>query len=175
MSRKLKRKASSTAPGTRSTPTPEARDLALLPRAAVPIAPLEKVQQQALALRAEHPDLDDDTLALVILHVQTGATIAAIAKKLGADRSWAYARFARPEVQAFTAQLALASLGVAAARGIATVTKLLDSRDETTRFNAAVELMDRAGVGNTTAQRRAGNEGTGYAFTFGGKPKDVAG
>lgn len=166
----MPRKKSQTKPGTRPTKTPAARDMALKHRAAVPIVPMQVVQKNAAAIRLDHPELDDDTIALAVLHVQTGAPIAAIAKKLGADRSWAYARFARPAVQKFVAELALATLGVAAGQAVVTVQKLLSSKDEGTRFNAAVELLDRAGVGNTTSQRRAGAEGQGYAFTFGAGP-----
>lgn len=171
MARKLSRKPSTTAPGTHKTATPEARDRALIPRKGMPVVSLDKVQRHAHQLRSEYPSIDDDTLALVILHVSTTAPIAAIAKRLGASPSWAYTRFARPEVQALTAAVALASLGVEAGRSVLTLAKLRDNtKDERLKKDIAVELLDRAGLGNTSAQRAAGT-GTSFLFTFGAKPE----
>lgn len=138
----------------------------------MPVVPLQQVQKHANVLRKEYPAIDDDTMALVILHIQTNAPISQIAEKLGADRSWAYSRFARREVQELTARLAMASLGVEAGRSIVTLAHLRDTtKDERTRERIAIELLDRAGLGNTTAQRAQGT-GQSFMFSFGAKPQD---
>lgn len=150
------------------------KDAALLPKAARAIVPIEKGQQAAAKLRGDHPEVKDDAVALCVLHVTTTLSIAAIAEELGIDRAWAYRLLVRPETQRFLAELAMTTLGVAAAQSVQTIKDLRDnSTDEDMRYKAAVELMDRAGLGNTNTQRQQGT-GQAYAFTFGAKPDEPA-
>ena len=150
-------------PKAKKLPATKARQAALGER---PRVSLEIVQSHAAELRAEFPKLDDDTLALVVLHVQTDAPIATIAKRLGADRSWAYARLARADVQQFMARLAMASLGAAAIRGLMVQDKLMHStKDERLKFAIAQALADRAGLGNNSGAPQA-VRAEGFSFTF---------
>jgi hypothetical protein len=151
-----------------------ARAAALLPKAATPVIPIQKGQQAAAKLRPDFPDISDDVTALCVLHVTTRMSIGAIADEIGMDRGWAYRLLARDETQAFLARLAMTTLGVTAAQSIQTLSQLRDtSESERMRYDAAVELMDRAGLGNTNTQRAQGT-GQAYAFTFGAKPETPA-
>lgn len=151
-----------------------ARAAALLPKAATPVIPIERGQQAAAKLRPDFPDISDDVTALCVLHVTTRMSIGAIADEIGMDRGWAYRLLARDETQRFLAQLAMTTLGVAAAQSIQTLSSLRDnSESEKMRYQAAVELMDRAGLGNTNTQRAQGTT-QAYAFTFGAKPETQA-
>jgi hypothetical protein len=106
----------------------------------------------------------DDQIALVTLHVATGKSVASVCRSLGAPPRWGYAQFRRADVQALAAQTALTVLGLEAGRSIRSLALLRDSsKDERMRYNAAIELMDRAGLGNTTATRSTGGV---HAFTF---------
>lgn len=137
-----------------------------------PLVPIETVQKEAIALRAQHPQLDDDTVALCVLHISTRKSIRQIARDLKATWSWCYVKIARPEVQAFLQQLSVNALGVAAARSIQTLQELSErSGSEAMRYQAATELLDRAGLGNTTHARSNGLSQS-YAFSFGAPPKD---
>ena len=150
------------------------KDAATAPMAARAVVPIERGQQAAAKIRGEHPDVKDDAVALCVLHVTTTLSIGAIAEELGMDRAWAYRLLVRPETQRFLAELAMTTLGVAAAQSVQTIKDLRDnSVDEDMRYRAAVELMDRAGLGNTNTQRAQGT-GQAYAFTFGAKPDEPA-
>ena len=132
---------------------------------ATPVANIEKVQAEAGRLRPIHPTLTDDEVALVTLKISTRKSDRQISRELQCSHSWISTRMRKPEVQAFMAELAMATLGVAAARGLQTLADLaLKSRDEGMRYKASTELLDRAGLGNTTAQRTTG--GAGFSFTF---------
>jgi transposase-like protein len=162
--------AAKSAQRQRKEPT-TAQALALKPAALTPAVPLAKAQKAAQDLRADYPTLSDETVALCVLHLTTRKSLAAVARDLGVDKSWAYARIARPETQAFLGQLAMSLLGVAAARSIRTLEQLRDSSpDEAMRFKAAVELADRAGLGNTRDARTNGTAQP-FMFTFGERPK----
>jgi hypothetical protein len=137
----------------------------------LPVVPLEKVQKHAAELRSEHPDLDDDTVALVTLLIHTQKSNRAICRELKCSHAWAATRLRRPAVQRFMAELALAALGVAAARSIQTMSDLTRSDDENMRYKAAAALQDRAGLGNHSSAQ-AGHSGPGYSFTFGPPPKE---
>lgn len=140
-----------------------------------PLVPLHQAQDAALKLRASHPMLDDDTVALCILTVTTRLSTRAIARELGAQHTWCYARLVRPDVQAFLQQLASTTLGVAASRSISTLEDLRDhSKDEHTRMKAATELLDRAGMGNTSSHRAAGISQS-YVFSFAPAPAKADG
>lgn len=139
-----------------------------------PVVPLDRVQKHAAELRTEHPDLDDDTVALVTLILHTRKSHRAIARELACSHAWISARLRRPAVQRFMAELAMAALGVAATRSIKTLEQLTASKSEQMRLTAATELLDRAGLGNTTSQRQSGGSGNGYSFTFGPAPKEQA-
>ena len=45
------------------------------------------------------------------------------------------------------------------------------TKDERTKERVSIELLDRAGLGNTTAQR-AGGGGQSFMFSFGTKPSE---
>jgi len=130
-----------------------------------PIVDIQKAQQTAAKLRPDHPTLSDDQVALVMLKVTTQESDRQIALKLKCSHHWISSQLVKPAVQAFMAELALASLGVAASRGIQTLGLLAHkSKDEGMRFRAAQALMDRAGMGNSTGAVAQGS--AGYSFTF---------
>lgn len=156
-----------------SAPKRKAKISALL--GTTPLVAIDKVQADARELRPLHPTLDDETVALCIAHISTRASIRQIAEELGASYSWCYARIARPETQAFLQQLALTSLGVAAARSILTLQELSEnSTDERVRERAAIELLNRAGLGNSTTQQAQGVNAS-YAFSFAPPPEPADG
>ena len=131
-----------------------------------PIVNPEKVIAASANLRPQHPELSDDTVALCVEVISTQSSIRAICKRLGCSFSWAATRMRQPATQRFLQELAMTTLGVAAVRSIKTLEQLRDkSTDESMRFRASQELMDRAGLGNTTQQREAG-AAPGYAFSF---------
>lgn len=129
-----------------------------------PIVPIERVQQIAAMQRADHPTLDDNTVSLCILKISTRKSDRAICKELGCSHSWMSTRLRRPEVQTFLQELAVQSLGVAASRAIKTVADLTYSKNENMRLTAARELLDRAGLGNSSSAPQ--QHGQGFAFTF---------
>jgi hypothetical protein len=133
---------------------------------------LARTAAAATDIAAKDPDtFTDDQIALVTLHVATGRPVAHICRTLGAKPSWGYAQFRRPEVQRLAAQTALTVLGLEAGRSIHALAELRDkSTSEKMRYDAAIELMDRAGLGNTTAAR-ATNSVHEFAFA----PQPVAG
>lgn len=130
---------------------------------------LAKVAQAATTAAADQ--FTDDQIAMVTLYVATGRSLKSIARSLGAKESWCYAQFRRPDVQRLVGATALTALGLEAGRSIRSLATLRDTTaDERLRMQAAIELMDRAGLGNTTSARATG---TVHEFTF-ATPKGVA-
>lgn len=130
-----------------------------------PLVPIEEVQGEAAKQRAMHPTLDDDTVALVVLHLTTRQSMRQISRSLNRHWSWAYGRMHRPEVQSFMQDVARVTLGAAATRAISTMQDLADKADDPhLRYKAADALLNRAGLGNDSSHGAAGNQA--FAFSF---------
>jgi len=121
---------------------------------------------RATAREAKRTDdqYTDAQIALVTLRLSTGSTLKSLSRTLGNDDQWASRQLLMPKVQRLMAAVTLSTLGLEAGKSVATLAELRDkTADEALKYRVSVELLDRAGVGNTTAMRAAGEH---HAFTF---------
>lgn len=108
----------------------------------VPIADDERTQQ----LRDAHPKITDRQHQLIIALVSGAETITAAAEQIGADRAWASKTLMKPHVQAYAQAVGMAHMGANALRAVHTLGSLLKARTDRVKLDAAVALLDRAGL-----------------------------
>jgi hypothetical protein len=104
--------------------------------------------------------------------VNTNQTVASLARQLKINRSNAYNLIASPSGQELIARLARALLGSAAATAARTLEALCSHKDPHIAYQAATDLMERAGLGHS--QRAAPTTTNAFAFSFAATGKDEA-
>jgi hypothetical protein len=131
-----------------------------------PIVPMDKANRIAHAQLANMPgcQLSDQAVTLITLRVNTSQSVAALARQLKMNRSNAYNLIASPSGQELIARLARAMLGTAATTAARTLEELCGHKDPHVALQAAQDLMERAGLGQS--QRVAATSQASYAFTF---------
>jgi hypothetical protein len=128
-----------------------------------------KVLSKALELRDAMKDciLSDRAIQLIALRVNTGASVAQLARGVGMDRTAAYVMLSRPQAQQLIADLARALMGDAAIMGAHTMMRIMRSKDSALAYRAASEMMERAGLGISQRATPDGETKTVFAFAFG--------
>jgi hypothetical protein len=116
--------------------------------------------------------LSDDAVTLCTLRVNSNEPVAHIAKRLGMSPSAAYNIIASPSGQELIARLARAMLGTAATTATRSLEALCNHRDPQVAYQAATDLMERAGLGHS--QRAAPTTTNAFAFSFAATRKDEA-
>lgn len=128
-----------------------------------------KVLAKAQELRNAMADcnLSDKAISLIALRVNTGASVAQLARGLGIDRSAAHVMLSRPQAQHLIADLAKALMGDAAIMGAHTMMRLMQGEDASLAYRAATDMMERAGLGLSQRTQPDGATKTVFAFAFG--------
>jgi hypothetical protein len=108
--------------------------------------------------------LGDAAVTLITLRVNTNQNVASLARQLKMSRANAYNIIASPSGQELIARLARAMLGTAATTATRTLEALCSHKDARVALEAAQDLMERAGLGQS--QRVAATSQASYAFTF---------
>ena len=98
------------------------------------------------ALREKHPRITDRQHQLIMALVSGARSITAAAEQIGAQRSWASSTLMKPHVQAYAQAVGLAEMGGNALRAVYTLGRLLNARGDRVKLDAAVALLDRAGI-----------------------------
>ena len=141
-----------------------------------------KVLSKALELRDAMKDciLSDTAIQLIALRVNTGASVAKLARGLGIERTAAHVMLSRPQAQALIADLARTLMGDAAIMGVHTMMRIMGSKDHALAYRAASDMMERSGLGISQRATPDGSTKTVFAFAFGApqavehKPHHVA-
>jgi hypothetical protein len=122
----------------------------------------------ALVARDAMPScrLDDDAVTFLAIRANTLEPTTRIAKALGMDVRRCYMLMAAPQAQELLQHLARGTLGAAALMGVATMTKLMGSKDPHIAYRAADAMMERAGLGVSNRSTQGGT--TAFAFSFSG-------
>lgn len=94
----------------------------------------------------KHSKVTPRQAELVATLVHEGCTITVAAERIGANRSWASTALKKQHVQDYMLELARSVLGTHSVRALATMGDLLDAKSGYLRFEAARDLMDRAGL-----------------------------
>lgn len=114
-----------------------------------PIVPMDSIKQTELEIRSKHPKVTDKQADLVAMLLHDGCTIAEACKRINANASWAYITLQKQHVMDYGNELAKRVMNWHAIRAITTMSDLLDARSEKVRREAAEDLMNRAGFGNS--------------------------
>lgn len=118
-----------------------------------PVIEADRIEDEAKSLRDKHHRITDKQHELVATMLQDGCTITEAANRMGSDRSWASKTLNKQHVMEYMRDLAMNAIGAHALRATHTMTKLLDAKSEKVRQEAAKDLMDRAGLGVSEAER----------------------
>ena len=141
-----------------------------------------KMQAKALTIRDAMADctLSDAAISLITLRLNTGRSIAQLARGLGIDATAAYVMMRSPQAQHLMAELAHSMLGVAAVDAVSTMQRIMRSKDNALAYRAAETMMERSGLGISQRAAPDGSTKTVFAFAFGApqavehKPHNVA-
>lgn len=107
----------------------------------------QRMSKAADKLDEKFSDVTPRQKELVHAMLLDGLTPSAAANAIGADRGWAYTVMQKDSVQEYQMALARAALGGLALKALSTAENLLDARSERIRLDAAVDLLNRAGIG----------------------------
>ena len=103
--------------------------------------------------RAAHPRVTDRQAQLVAHLLHDGATVDEAAKRIGANRAWAYTTLRKQWVREYAQDMRDALLCGLGLRALATAGDLLgQAKSERLRAEIAMDLMNRAGVGDGPKQ-----------------------
>jgi hypothetical protein len=94
--------------------------------------------------------LTPEQMELIDHLVRTGDTQAAASRALGKDQAWICNTLKKPYVLMYMQELAEATLVTLGTRALHKASDLLDSRDHRVGAQLAIDLMNRAGIGNDT-------------------------
>jgi hypothetical protein len=134
-----------------------------------PIVQHTKMVAAALSLRDQMAEctLSDAAIALVCARLNTGKSIAKLARGLGIPEHNAYLMLRTPQAQHLMSDLARTMLGEAAVAGVQTMTKIMQSKDHALAYRAAEHMMERAGLGLSQRATPDGSAKTVFSFAFG--------
>jgi hypothetical protein len=137
----------------------------------------DKANAKALELRNAMADciLSDAAIQLIALRVNTGASVAKLARGLGIERTAAYVMLARPQAQQLMTDLARTLMGDAAIMGAHTMMRIMGSKDPALAYRAAETMMERAGLGISQRTQPEGATKTVFAFAFGAPQTALSG
>lgn len=133
---------------------------------------------KALELRDAMADctLSDSAIAMIALRVNTGASIAKLARGLGIRENTAYVTMRKPQAMQLMGELGMALMGDAAITATHTMVRIMKGKDVALAYRAAETMMERAGLG--ISQRTNTTDGatkTVFAFAFGAPQAALSG
>jgi hypothetical protein len=128
-----------------------------------------KMNAKALSLRDAMADciLSDTAIHLITLRLNTGRSIAQLARALKIEPTNAYVMMRSPQAQQLMAELAHSMLGIAAVDAVSTMQRIMRSKDHSLAYRAAETMMERAGLGLSQRTQPDGATKTVFAFAFG--------
>jgi hypothetical protein len=128
-----------------------------------------KMLTKALSLRDQMDacTLSDAAIQLITMRLNTGASVAKLARGLGIPEHSAYIMMRSHQAQRLMAELARSLLQGAAVDGVHTMARIMKGKDVALAYRAAEHLMERAGLGISQRTQPTGETKTVFAFAFG--------